>query len=136
MKKETVIALVLGIGLGIGIAIFLIFTAKEKAISQKKVIVPAVPSLTAFIPKDQSLVVNAPVDAAVTSKNSTVIQGKAEKNSLIVVESPTSERVVKTVNGAFTIPFPLSLGENVIRITAYEGSITDDRTLKIYYFDQ
>jgi hypothetical protein len=136
MKKETFIALALGIGLGIGIAIFLIFTAKEKAISQKKVIVPPVPTLTAFIPKEQSLVISAPTDATVTSKNSVVIQGKAEKNSLIVVESPTSEKVVKTANGTFTFNFPLSLGENVIRVTAYEGNITDDRTLKVYYFDQ
>src|SRR5690348_239406 len=128
MKKETVVALILGVGFGIGIAIFLIFTAKEKSISQKKVIIPPIPTLTAFIPKEQSLLVSSPTNAQVFSKNTVTIQGKAEKNSLIVIQSPTSERVFKTVDGNFTIPFPLSLGENVIRITAYESSVTDDKT--------
>lgn len=137
MKKETITAIILGVSFGIIIALLLTFAAKEKVIKQKKIIAPKItPTLPPPQPKIQILEILQPTNGSVVNKNSLVIKGKAEKNSLIIIQSPTSEKVIKIADNNFSSEFPLSLGENLIKITSYKDKNIDERALKVYYLKE
>ncbi len=134
MKKETMTAIILGVSFGIVIALFLTFTAKEKIIKQKKIIAPkTTPTLPPPQPKIQTLEILQPINGSLVSKNSILIKGKSEKNSLIIVQSSTAEKAIKAADINFSTEFPLSLGENLIKITSYKDKNIDEKALKIYY---
>lgn len=122
--------------MGIVIALFLILSAKEKAIKEKKIIAPPISStITITQTKNQPLEITAPKDGTVTDQKSISIKGKSEKNSLIVIQSATGEKIMKNNQIDFSLEFPLSLGENVIKITAYHNKNIDEKTLTIYSFE-
>jgi len=137
MKKETVIAIILGVILGIIIALALTFTTKKQVMKQKKIITPKVtPSLPPLQPEIQTLEIIQPSNNHITNKDSVLIKGRTGKKSLIVAQSPTSEKVIQTKEKDFSLEFPLSLGENLIKITSYGNKNIDEKTLKVYYLKE
>lgn len=142
MKKETVIAIIFGIALGGVVALFILFKGKDIEFTKNKVISPknatqdAVdkPLTTTF----QTLEITTPLDGAITDKNSIAIAGKLEKGSLLVIQSPISDKVMVVDQNNFQIDFPVALGENVVKIVAYPKDKTmrsQEKDLKIYYLD-
>jgi len=137
MKKETTTAIILGVVFGIIIALLLTFAAKERVIKKKKIIPPKItPTMPIFQPKTQTLEIQEPANGSVVDKNTIVIKGKAEKNSLMIVQSHTAEKALKLTDNNFSLEFPLSLGENLIKITIYQEKNSDEKTLKIYYLNE
>lgn len=143
MKKETIIAIVLGVVFGSGVALFLVFnTSKE---NQTKVIPVATTSgITPVVAKNTTVTVKPftltePEQNSVTNEESILIKGKASKGSLIIIQSPI-EYVVKTLEkDEFSEEFPLALGENVIQISVYPKETkagVQERTLIVYQLDE
>jgi len=134
MKKESVVAAVSGIILGVVIAIVILINLKNKEIQNKKTISPQItPTVTILNVKMQGLEILDPINDAVVNKSEIVIKGKADKDSLIVVQSPTMEKVEKIATNEFSINFSLSLGENLIKITSYKDKSNEEKSLKVYY---
>ncbi len=135
MKKETLIAISLGIGTGVIIAIAILFATGKGALRTSKIISGNItPTVVAGSESLTSFKIDAPNDKESTDKKSINIKGKAEKKSLIVAHSPTSEVTVETGNKTqFDFDFPLSVGENIIKITSYNGTDIETHTLNIYY---
>lgn len=133
MKKETVIAIILGITLGSVIAIALIFSARTKDINGKKVIntkvSPTIVNLTSSTPQFE---VTDPKNNTSISKDTLSIKGKTQKDSLIIIQSKNAEKAVNIDTDSFSIDFPLSFGENVLRITNYNGTTISDKVLTVY----
>jgi len=138
MKKETLFAVVFGIGLGVILAVFFIMQSKENQLTKTKLInnpsktvTPKLKMVTAPI-----LEISEPTDNLIVSSNSINIKGKANKNALIVINSPIKDLVFKNEKEEFKINFPLALGENIIQLTVYPddklGS-SINKTLQIYY---
>lgn len=141
MKKESIVAIVLGISLGVIVAFLVIFYSKEKQLSQskplknqKEILSPKVkiennsPFIEVIVPDNQIIVDNQPI----------VIKGKANKNSLIIIQSAVKEIVFKNNNQEFEQSFPLAPGENVIEITNYpedKNIPAVHKQLKVYYLD-
>jgi hypothetical protein len=137
MKKETLIAIILGAFLGITIALITTLTTKKQIMKQKKIIAPKItPSLPPLQPEIQTLEIIQPPNDYITNKDIILIKGKAGKKSLIVAQSPTSEKVIQTKEKDFSLEFPLSLGENLIKITSYGDKNIDEKTLKVYYLKE
>lgn len=144
MKKETIIAIILGLGLGAAVAVFLIFQTEQKKIENTKTIANNLKiTPTSVQAKNnqnfQPLEIVSPEDMNITGKDSITIKGKAVKNSLVVIQSQT--KVITFENGKedFSVNFPLILGENVINITAYNKKLQlepQTKELKIYYLDE
>jgi len=138
MKKETLIAVVFGVGLGIILAVFFIMQSKEKQLTKVKPInnlsKTITPKLkTAAIPV---LEIVEPADNLTVDSNSVVIKGRANKNALMVINSPIKDMVFKNDKEEFKIDFPLALGENIIQLTLYPEDKTEssiNKTLQIYY---
>lgn len=143
MKKETIIAILLGIGFGIGVAAMVVSQTKTpeqqkepKTIETSLNITPTVP----VIPEETSasLEISAPTAGAIFSKKEIEIIGKAPKGSKIVVISPAKTEVVVTEDEQFTIDFSLAFGENIISVTAYAPDQVEpvEKTLTVYYLDE
>jgi len=142
MKKETIIAVFFGVMLGGVLAFFLISKNKEIQLNKNKAIAPTqVLEQTTGLPtkvKVQSLEISQPQDMTITDKNSISVKGMVEKGSLLIIQSPVKELIVKPDSSLFDVSFPLALGENAIKIVAYPKDKTvrsQEKDLKIYYLD-
>lgn len=138
MNRETIIAVVLGILLGVGIGFFVLFQSSRT--DQTKVIPVSNDGgnekvvTTARGDDEAVLGINDPQDMAVVKVNQITIKGTAERNSLIVIQSPVNNKVLKADKENFETTFPVALGENTISVNAYSKSSTPQEiTLKVYY---
>ena len=138
MTKETVIAIVLVIILGAGIGAYVLFRTGN---GEETKVIPVANDdegkkvVKTVVPIDQQLLeITSPKDKIVSTKNTIKITGKAQKNSLIVVQSPVDTEVFKTDAETFSTNFPLSRGENVISISVYSDSSTPQEVILTIYF--
>lgn len=141
MKKETIAAIFFGVLLGVIGAFIMI--SKAKQISSNKVMNENVKNTTATasskLKNIKNLEVTSPTNQSLSSTNSLIVKGKVEKNSLIVIQSPVKEVVLKNNKESFETAFPLALGENLITITAYPKDThisPQQKVLKVYYLDE
>ena len=139
MKKEAIIAIVFGIVLGSILAIFLIAKNKERLLEKSKTITPLEKGQTSQAKNGgvQQLEISEPGDKSIVYKNTVTIKGSFTKSSLIIIQSPIKDTVLKNDKEQFSIDFPLALGENVIRIGAYPQDKqlrSQEKEMRIYYF--
>lgn len=140
MKKEIIVAIVFGVLLGLIVAVIMVvrvrqFGGENRLPGQNQV----TPKVTAKNSQLQPLEITAPANDTITDTNKITIKGKALKNSLIVVESPINDLIFKNDKEDFSFSFPLSLGENVISITAYPKDTklnSQTNTLRVYYLTE
>lgn len=140
MKKETIIAVVFGIILGGVLGFSLINKNKETQLIKNKIIAPSnIPNKTlADNNIIQNLEITSPQDGIVVDNNSIKITGKAEANSLIIIQTPIKDISFKTEKIDFSFDLSLALGENVVKIVAYPNSKNQnpqEKDLKVYYLD-
>jgi len=141
MKKETIIAIILGLLFGGVVAIFISLKSKDIELSKNKVIAPpkeniVSPNLTST--EMQPLDLTEPANNAIFDKDIIRFKGTAVKDSLIIIQSPMKDVVVKNTNGKFDIEFPLALGENSIKMVVYPKEKQfrpQEKSIKIYYID-
>lgn len=141
MKKEAIIAIVFGIVLGSILAIFLIAKNKERLLEKSKTITPLEKDQISQAKNSgaQQLEISEPGDKNIVYKNLITIKGSFTKNSLIIIQSPIKEVVLKNNNEQFSVDLPLALGENVIRIGAYPQDKqlrSQEKEMRIYYFSE
>jgi hypothetical protein len=123
--------------LGVVIAIIILINLKNKEIKDKKTISPQItPTVTMMNVKTQGLDIIEPVSETTVNSKSITIKGRAAKDTLIVLQSATTEKVYKTVSEDFSIDFPLSLGENFIDITSYKDKTSEEKSIKVYYIEE
>lgn len=141
MKKETIIAIILGLLFGGVVAIFISLKSKDIELSKNKVIAPpkeniVSPNLTST--EMQPLDLTEPANNAIFDKDIIRFKGTAVKDSLIIIQSPMKDVTVKNINGKFDIEFPLALGENSIKMVIYPKEKQfrpQEKSIKIYYID-
>lgn len=136
MKKETTIAIILGLLSGIVIAMIILFSTGKGGFGGGKIISGNItPTVAVGQERVSQLTIDSPTDKDSTDKDTVKISGSAEKNSLIVAHSPYSEITLKSETGKFSFGFPVKPGENIIKITSYNGTNIDSRSLTIYYLE-
>lgn len=134
MKKETIIALILGILAGTAIAVALLFIVKETTIRSKKVLAPQTSPAVEKNPEVvEELTIKKPSDNSIVSKNQITIEGQGQKGSLIVAQSPAGSATTEVEKASFKIDVPLILGENMIRIASFYKNNTDEEIINIFY---
>lgn len=141
MKKETITAIIFGIIMGSILGIFLLTKNKRDQLEKTKVIAPTttVNQKTKAVINAQVLEIKAPQDKETVYTKSTTIIGNITKNSLLIIQSPIKDLVIKSDKDVFTTDFPLAVGENVIRISVYPDDKTlqtQEKEIRIYYFPE
>jgi len=142
MKKETVIAIIFGVIFGALVALFLLAKNKEFQLNRTKTIAPTekINKISKNILVNQkSLEILEPEDGSVLNSKTVTIKGTADKDILIIIQSPVKDLIFKNEKEQFSTVFSLALGENVIKITAYakdEQSRPQEKELHIYNLDE
>jgi len=141
MKKETMIAVFLGLLFGGILAIIISFKSKEIQLTKNKIISQ---------PKDKNVSPNLsgaelqpleliePADKAIFESNTIHLKGTAEKDSLILIQSPIKDLAVRNSQEKFDIEFPLALGENSIKMVVYPKEKQfrpQEKFIKVYFID-
>lgn len=141
MKKETIVAIFFGLLFGAVVAVFISLKSKDIELSTNKVIAPPKDnnlSLNVTGIQIQSLELSEPADNAIFEKDTVHFKGTASKDSLIIIQSPIKDLIVKNTQGKFDLEFPLALGENSIKIVVYPKEKQfrpQEKFIKIYYID-
>lgn len=143
MKKETLIAIILGVAAGLGVAVVMIEKAREHQMTTNQTISTSAqltPKVSINNSQLQALEVSQPDNGSISSSKTIEIKGKASLNALVIVQSPLKTIVQKLEKDTFDIKdFPLALGENTIRVSSYpKGSQASpqEKELKIYFLDE
>lgn len=142
MKKESLIAIVFGIILGIVVAFLMIFGSRQQALNKSKTVISTqkiTPTVVASVIQFQNLELTFPEDRAVFSEKTIKIKGKANKNSLIVIQSPIIDIVFRNEKEDFETDFTLAPGENVIKVVSYPKDSNfraQEKELRVYYFEE
>lgn len=142
MKKETIIAVVLGIGLGVVVAVFLAFKSRQAQIqktnplSSELSISPTPPKTSSSV---EALEISEPQNGTIVNSNTVTIKGKVAKDSLIIIQSPIKTQVIKNSPEDLNTQFPVALGDNIINIVVYpkDSQVSiKERQLEVYYLDE
>jgi hypothetical protein len=139
MKKESLIAIVLGLVFGLIFAIFIVAGLSQSRLEKGKILVSEKKEVTLSPAKKinfELLTIDKPNNNIIITKDQITIEGSADKDSLIVIQSPIKDLVFQNKDKKFKVDFPLALGENVIKIVAYpklSNIKIQEKTLFIYY---
>ncbi|MFH0773262.1 MAG: hypothetical protein V1922_03040 [bacterium] len=139
MKKETSVAIVMGIVFGLFFSfIVIVNTQKNQSVSQKTSTQKTRPVTTEQQTISQPITITEPNDGAIIAEPSVTIKGKTDKNSFIIVQTQVKDMSFTTKSEEFEYSVPLTLGENVIHISAYpkgsNGKI-QEKELHVYYLN-
>lgn len=121
MRKEVLIAIIIGFALGLVIT-FGIWTANKalKETAPKKEEVP-VPTLTPTPTPTQVLVVSSPEDNSISDKEKIEVSGKTSPKAVVVVLYGEGEKIIEAdEEGNFSSEITLTGGANEITISAYD----------------
>jgi len=137
MKKESIIAVFLGIAMGTAIALTLVAVTKKNQKTNKAIVTsPKVAVALSTTKTPEAFEISTPQSGEITTDKKIAIKGKASKESLIIVQSALGEQVVEPKSDTFEIPIQLKPGENVVRVTAYTNSTSQEKSLKIYQLSE
>jgi len=139
MKKETSIAVGMGIVFGLIFSFLVIVnTQKNQSVSQKTPAQKNRPVKTQQQTIVQPILISEPNDSAIIGEASVKIKGKTDKNSFVVIQSQIKDISFTTKTEEFEYTIPLSLGENIIHISAYPRGVAgkvQEKELRVYYLD-
>jgi len=140
MKKETGIAIGAGVFLGLLFSFVVILnTQTNKSVSQKKQMDksrPVAVNPTGTKAVIRSVEISSPSNGMIYTTSTITLKGKAEKGSLIVVQTPSKDITLTSETEAFSTPVPLTLGENIIHMSFYikgTGAKIQEKELRVYY---
>ncbi len=134
MRKEVIVAVLLGLSLGLVIA-FGVYTAnqaiKEKKVKQTVEVVQTSPSPSPQI----SLILESPENNLVVSKNKVKINGRSAKDAVIAIFSNETELFTQADNeGFFSATFPLVAGSNKIKVKSIDDqNKQEEKEIMIVY---
>jgi hypothetical protein len=134
MKKEVVIAILLGLCLGL-IVTFGVWTAnqaaKDRKTRQTVEVIQTSPTPAAHI----QLSINSPQNNLVLTTDKVKVNGQAQPGSVIVLSSDENDVFTQADEGGFfSTTFPLVKGSNDITITSIDSNNqTQEKKLTIVY---
>ncbi len=142
MKKEIIVAIVLGIVFGLVVAGVMVFKTINFGGRSRQVVgnSPSIsPVLVNDLNKIKVLEITEPQDLQLFDKKTIKIKGKAGRNDLVVISSQVKDITFRNKNENFSVDFPLALGENTILITVYPKNTqisAQEKSIVVYYLDE
>lgn len=135
MRKEVLIAIIIGFGLGL-VLTFFVYKTQFSDQTETTIITPLAEEKN--LPtkaEEQILTVTSPIDQSISKEAKTDISGSAQPLSWILILGEKGEKIVQTDNkGSFQTDLLLVSGENEIKITSInEKGEENSKTLTIVY---
>lgn len=121
MRKEVLIAIIIGFGLGLVIT-FGIWTANQalkKPTAEKAPLTQE--KTTPASTTELSLSLSSPENNSISSEETIEVSGKTNPRVVVVILYPEGEKILEAdENGSFSTEISLTGGENEISISAYD----------------
>ncbi|MBI2405831.1 hypothetical protein HYV21_02155 [Candidatus Microgenomates bacterium] len=132
MRKEVLIAILLGATLGLAIA-FGVYRA-NLALRSTPTTTQATPAPTSA-PSSSTLTITQPEDEALVDTDSITVEGKTAPNATVVITSPVDEVTALADNsGTFRAEVKLEPGANALLVTSFgEDNNSVEKELTITY---
>jgi hypothetical protein len=138
MKKEVIIAIIIGITIGTIITLGVHIAQKSLAENSIPPTNPSTPSIT-ISPSQavHNLIITSPNNASVTEQSEIEIIGNTSPNSLLSVISGTNQAVGSAdIEGNFEFSFSLSSGANQIIIKSFDQNGQEaSQEIEVIYLD-
>lgn len=120
MKKEVLLAILIGIGLGLLIT-FGLYTARKSIKQAGQIVSPLVENKNNNANSSQEIVPSfsllSPIDQSISKEGKTSIVGSAAPSSWIIILTETGEKMVQAdQKGSFSTEVFLVSGENEIEV--------------------
>lgn len=142
MIKEKVVALVLGVLLGSVLGVWVVSFSRKIRLDEKKFTVLKKKNVEKKIKKELLrpgfFEVSSPKDNTLVSTKIIKIKGRAPANSLLIAQSPLTEKVILSKKEEFELEFPVAMGENVIHLTLYNKNIQSgvlEKKFRVYLLE-
>ena len=122
MRKEVLIAIIIGFGLGLVIT-FGIWTANQalKKSATTEETPPAVEEPVASPAPELSLLITSPEDNSISTEEKIEVSGQAVPKAIVVVLYQEGEKILEAdETGNFSTEISLVGGENQITVSAYD----------------
>lgn len=137
MRKEVVIAIIVGFTLGLVIT-FGIYTANKALKKQTQPTASLAPSTQSTSPLASptfTLEITEPENNLVVNKNKITVSGKTAAQTVVAIIAEDFDDLVLSDNdGVFSLAVPLTTGSNEIKITAINKNGTqEEKILSIVY---
>lgn len=136
------IAVFLGVIFGIFVGLFIVVKSRQRETAKFKQLANTVnisPTIAPVNKDYQSFEIIEPQDNFIFNEKTIKIKGRANKDDLIIIQSPIQEITLKIEKNDFLVDFPLAYGENVIRVSSYpkdQSLRSQEKQLLIYYLDE
>lgn len=117
MKKEVIIAILIGFGIGLLITLGIHATRKKETtvFNPASQVVP-----TPAVDTEHHITVLTPLENSVQSAENLLIKGQTTPDSMVVLETEKAHQIkVSDESGFFETEYPLAPGPNQINITSY-----------------
>lgn len=149
MKKESIVAILVGFGLGLTAALTILVLPQK--ISHFKLDIPFITqkdkvsvrvdqdsSVQTITPTLKKLVVDEPKDRLITQKSPLTVGGTAAPNSLVVLLTINNAAATTTdEEGKFEFKADLDEGRNDIQLTAYpKDKEPEVNSIVVYYIEE
>lgn len=142
MKKETGLAIFLGVAFGIILSFVMILKTKDRRLDTTKPLTTE--KKAQKVATDTAKIVSTfkltePQNRSIVTTKNIVFKGVADKDSLVIIQSPIIDTAVKLEKADFSIQVPLAMGENAIQITVYSKdpqARPQQKELRVYYLDE
>lgn len=137
MKKEVIVAIVVGFSLGL-IITYGVYRA-QKSITQKaaqdEIVETQEPTIQNNEPASNLLSITQPENGTITDKDTITVGGIAQKNALVTVINKIDEKATQADElGNFTIDLKLEQGPNHITISTFnEKGVRQEKDLYVVY---
>ncbi len=143
VKRDLIIALVVGLGAGIVFAFLIINLPQivEKLNTKKQPTLPLSPtpySSESQQVKSLNLEIYSPKDGEILKNKKASIKGKILQSSTLVLESPLETKVTESSNdGSFEETISINEGGNNIYITGYNDKGDEEgKTITVFYMEE
>ena len=136
MKKELLIAIVVGFGLGL-VIVFGIRTANQAVnkATPSGTQTTAEPSPTYIPTQEFLLTINSPEDNSISDKEKVEVSGQTSEGATVAIVFPDGEKIIQADdNGSFIGEITLAGGINQIEIIAYDKNDNEvTKTINVVY---
>ena len=124
MKKEVILAIIIGIFVGLGIT-FLLYNARQALIPTNNSVTqsPEPTDEPTATPNNNLLVITQPEDQSVLTQAENKLTGSTLPNQIVVVFVNDSQEILQANDtGAFSTDIELENGSNVIRVVSVSST--------------
>jgi hypothetical protein len=144
MKKDLIIAVILGFATGALVAAILLnlpyiysFISKKTTNSPTSLFLTPPPHNTS-ISDTMILDILEPLDDSITATKSVTLKGKTQKDTILIIENDINQDALASQSdGTFSFPLSLGLGNNEVIVTAYnQNGDSISKTVNIVYQDE